>query len=176
MVKIQIMRKKIISKILFLLFPFIFLACKGYEYDEKKNIKDADWSYKDILEFNFEISDTNSLYNIYLEVAHDAAYTAQNLYARVFVTFPNAKERADLVSLELADGRGEWLGKCTSKKCTRRIPFMPNAAFDQTGKYKLKFEQFTRLEKVKGIESLRLIVEKLKDKKDFSDKTKKKVS
>jgi hypothetical protein len=92
------------------------------------------------------------------------------------VSFPDAKERTQLASLELADSRGEWLGNCGSKKCTRRIPFMPNTSFDQIGMYKLKFEQFTRLEKVKGIESLRLIVEKLKDKKDFSDKTKKKVS
>ena len=170
------MRKKIISNIIILILPILFLACNGYQYDEQRKIKDADWAYKDLLEFNFEISDTMSLYNIYLEVTHDAAYTAQNLYAKVFVTFPNAKERADIVSLELADGRGEWIGNCSSKKCTRRIPFMPNAAFDQIGKYKLKFEQFTRLEKVKGIESLRLIVEKLKDKKDSSDKTKKKVS
>lgn len=176
MVKILIMRKKIISNFILLILPIVFLACNGYQYDEQRKIKDADWAYKDLLEFNFEISDTNSLYNIYLEVVHDAAYTAQNLYCKVFVSFPDAKERTQLASLELADSRGEWLGNCGSKKCTRRIPFMPNTSFDQIGMYKLKFEQFTRLEKVKGIESLRLIVEKLKDKKDFSDKTKKKVS
>ena len=170
------MRKKIISNLILLILPILFIACNGYQYDEQRKIKDAEWTYKDLVEFNFEISDTNSLYNIYLEVTHDAAYTAQNLYAKVFVTFPDSKERNQLVSMELADGRGEWLGKCASKKCTRRIPFMPNAAFDQIGKYKLKFEQFSRLEKVKGIESLRLIVEKLKDKKDPSEKIKKKVS
>jgi len=172
------MRKKIINNICLILLPFIFTACEGFQYDEKKNIPDAVWAYGDLMEFNFEISDTLSRYNIYLEVAHDAAFNAQNLYSKVYVTFPDAKVRDQLVSLELADNRGEWLGKCTSKNCTRRIPFMPNAAFDQIGKYKLKFEQFTRQDKVKGIKSLRLIVEKIKDKKASSDKNqvKKKVS
>jgi gliding motility-associated lipoprotein GldH len=174
--KIQIMRKKIISNIPLFLLAMIFIGCKGFHYDEKKKIADSEWAYQDLMEFNFEISDTNSLYNIYLEVSHAADYSAQNLYSKVHVTFPDATERKQQVSIELADSRGEWLGNCGSKKCTRRISFMPNAAFEQVGKYKLKFEQYSRLEKIKGIESLRLIVEKLKNKKEASENIKNKVS
>jgi gliding motility-associated lipoprotein GldH len=164
------MRKKIINCSFLFFLLLIFTACERFLYDENKKIPEAVWAYKDLMEFNFEITDTVSLYNIYLEVKHDAVYNAQNIYAKVYVTFPDAKERNQLVSLELADNRGEWLGKCSAKSCTRRIPFMPNASFDQIGKYKLKFEQFTRQEKVKGIESLRMIVEKIK--KDNTDKNK----
>jgi hypothetical protein len=42
---------------------------------------------------------------------------------------------------------------------------MPNAVFDQIGKYKLSFEQFTRTDNIVGIEKLRLIVEKTKEKR-----------
>ena len=163
--KIQEMKKKIISNLFLLSITVLSMSCTNYHYDETKIIADAGWSYADKKDFNFEISDTNFIYNIYLEVKHSTTYTAQNVYSKVYVSFPDSKTRDQQVSIELADGKGEWLGKCSGKSCIRRIPFMPNAVFDQIGKYKLSFEQFTRTDNIVGIEKLRLIVEKTKEKR-----------
>ncbi len=165
MVKILEMKKKIINNLFLFLITASLTGCTNYHYDETKTIADAGWSYVDKKDFNFEISDTSFIYNIYLEVKHSNTYTAQNVYSKVYVSFPDSKTRDQQVSIELADGKGEWLGKCSGKSCVRRIPFMPNAVFDQIGKYKLSFEQFTRTDNIVGIEKLRLIVEKTKDKK-----------
>jgi len=171
------MKTKITNSLLLPLLAFFLMACNGYHYDQKRNIENAEWAYKDLKEFDFEITDTNTLYNIFLEVCHAGDYTAQNLYTKVYVTFPDGSERNDQVSsIELADSRGEWLGNCSSKKCIRRVSFMPNVSFTQAGKYKVKLEQYTRQEKILGVESLRLIVEKLKDKKEATHNNKKKIS
>jgi hypothetical protein len=49
---------------------------------------------------------------------------------------------------------------------------MPNAVFDQKGKYRLKFNQFTRQETIEGIQSFRLIVEKTETAKEDNNKKK----
>ncbi len=140
-------------------------SCQNFFFDEKKVLDNSLWSYNNSLDFEFLIEDTISIYNIYLEIVHNSEYTYQNIYSKVTVVFPDATNREDKVSMELADSKGEWLGICNTKKCTRRIPFMPNAVFDQKGKYKIKFEQFTRSKVVEGIQSLRLIIEKTHEKK-----------
>ncbi len=161
-------------RILIFLALVLFLgSCQQYCFDEKKDIKEEKWSYQDSLEFEFEVTDIGKVYNIYLEVKHKADFSYQNIYAMLLVQFPDGKERKQQVSLELADGKGEWQGKCSSKYCTRRMSFMPNAVFDQKGKYKIRFDQFNRQETIEGIQSFRLIVEKTETAKE--DNTKKKL-
>jgi gliding motility-associated lipoprotein GldH len=162
----------------FFIIPFVFLcftSCQSFFFDEKKELKDGVWAYQNQLAFDFKVDDTTAVYNIFLELKHSSEYPHQNLYAKVHVRFPDGQERKQQVSLELADGKGEWQGKCSGKTCTRRIPFMPNATFDQAGAYQMKFEQFTRQVSVEGINSLRLIVEKTKTKKgeNLTNSTKK---
>jgi len=160
-------------RILIFLTLVLFLgACQQYSFDEKKEINEEKWSYKDSLEFEFEVTDIEKVYNIYLEVKHQSDFLYQNIYTMVLVQFPDGKERKQQVSLELADGKGEWQGKCSGKYCTRRMSFMPNAVFDQKGKYRLKFNQFTRQETIEGIQSFRLIVEKTETAKEDNNKKK----
>lgn len=161
-------------RILIFLSILLFLSsCQKYSFDEKKEIKEEKWSYQDSLEFEFEVTDIGKVYNIYLEIKHQSDFLNQNIYTMVHVRFPDGKERKQQVSLELADSKGEWQGKCSGKYCTRRMSFMPNAVFDQKGKYRLKFDQFTRQEVIEGIQSFRLIVEKTETAKE--DNTKKKL-
>ncbi len=169
--KIRTMKKRITNKMLLFLAFCSLTACQSYYYDETKELKAAVWTYQNPINFDFKIEDTTTVYNIYLEVEHSAEFPNQNIYAKVHVRFPDGKDRQQQVSLELADGRGEWLGKCSAKTCTRRLAFMPNAVFDQAGAYSMKFEQYTRNESVEGIKSLRLIVEKAKiDKEEKNTK------
>ena len=50
---------------------------------------------------------------------------------------------------------------------------MPNAVFDRSGNYQLKFEQFSRTETLKGVKSMRLIIEKTDLNKGENDPNKK---
>lgn len=147
-------------------------ACQHFFFDEKKLLENAVWPYDRILEFEFQIDDSSKVYNIYLEAVHSNEYPNQNVYSKVTVTFPDGKTREQQVSFELADSKGEWLGNCSGKTCSRRMHFMPNAVFDETGKYKMKFEQYTRSEKVEGIHSLRLIIEKTDEQRTAKEKNK----
>ncbi len=157
-------------RFLAVLVLFLSVSCQHYFFDDKKVLKDEVWNYSDSVAFEFDIKDTNLVYNIFLEVAHKSDYQFQNVYSKLYVNFPDGKERKQNVSLELADSRGEWKGKCSGKYCTSRLPFMPSATFDQAGHYKMKFEQFTRLDSISGIGSLRLIIEETEIPKENSKK------
>lgn len=171
--KIPIMRKKIINNLLLSVIFFAMSSCQTYFFDEKNEFKDGEWNFKTLVDFKFNIDDTTRVYNLFLEVNHSTEYSAQNFYSRVHVRFPDGQERKQQISVELADGRGEWIGKCSGKNCVRRIPFMPNAVFDRTGNYQLKFEQFSRTETLKGVKSMRLIIEKTDLNKGENDPNKK---
>jgi gliding motility-associated lipoprotein GldH len=157
-------------RILAFLILFLSLSCQHYFYDDKKILKDEIWNYSDSVSFEFDVKDTNLVYNIFLEVNHKSDYQFQNVYAKLSVNFPDGKERKQNVSLDLADARGEWKGKCSGKYCTSKLPFMPSAIFDQAGHYKMKFEQFSRQDSISGIGSLRLIIEQTAIPKEDSKK------
>ena len=77
-------------RILIFLTLVLFLgACQQYSFDEKKEINEEKWSYKDSLEFEFEVTDIEKVYNIYLEVKHQSDFLYQNIYTMVQVQFPD---------------------------------------------------------------------------------------
>ena len=162
--KIKIMNRSFLKSICGLLLIGLFAGCESDVYNEEKKIDNAIWTYANPIEFSFAIEDTTSLYNIFLETKHKEDFPSANAYAKLFVGLPNGTIREQQVSLELADPKGEWYGKCSGGNCLNRLSFMPKANFDQVGIYKIRFEQYTRKDSLEGIESLRLIVEKVKEK------------
>lgn len=160
--KIKTMAKTFFKSILGLLSLWLFVACESAVYNEEKVIENEIWAYSNPLDFAFSIEDTSTLYNVFLEMKHREDFGTANAYAKLYVKFPDGKERVQQVSLELADSKGEWHGKCGGGSCVNRLSFMPNAVFEQAGTYQIRFEQYTRKDSLQGLQSLRLIVEKVK--------------
>ena len=147
-----------------LLFFYVFLAiflvnCGNSIYDKTQKIQNNIWLYSQKIDFNFEISDTNQLYDIVLYLNHSREFEYQNFYTLLKVDAPNQeKSRIDTLSLELSDAVGAWYGKCSGNNCETAITFISKTAFNKTGKYNLQFEQFSRQDSLAGIQSLRLAV------------------
>lgn len=148
----------------FRLFVFAFFglwlsSCgTDYAYEQEYALDNANWSYADSLIFAFEVPDTSTIYNLYLDVEHSTGYPNQNLYVRIHTTFPSAARLTEEVSLELAEG-GRWQGDCGKQTCTVRIPIQTGAYFDQTGEHRFVLEQFMRRNSVEGIQSIALRIE-----------------
>jgi gliding motility-associated lipoprotein GldH len=127
-------------------------------YSELAEIGGAGWAINDSLKFGFEVIDTAALYHLLLEVKHDAEYDWENVYVQILTAFPDDSVKVDVLSLELADGYGGWLGHCSGDKCALEIPLQQRVRFPLPGQYGLTFVQYMREEVVPGILGLRLSV------------------
>jgi gliding motility-associated lipoprotein GldH len=137
-----------------------FSSCgPNYIFDTKKEISEAGWAYADPASFSFSIEDTAKIYNLWLEVGHTPSYASQNLYTRIQTVFPDGNKLKEVVSLELADKSGQWLGTCNGQTCALKVPLQMGTYFNQIGEYTLELEQFMRRDSLKGISNLRFMVE-----------------
>jgi len=138
---------------------FISVACgPDYAYQQTYEIEGDAWSYADSLTFEFEVPDTNTIYDLYLEIKHAADYSNQNLYVRIHTNFPAGQQLTEQVSLELSD-KGRWEGTCRGDWCTVRIPIQSGAYFNQTGAHRFVLEQYMRRNPVEGIRSLGMFIQ-----------------
>jgi gliding motility-associated lipoprotein GldH len=142
------------------LFSLVFLACeKDYLVDKKNNIANEKWTYRDSLNFDFEIKDTLKIYNLYLEIEHGESYPFQNLYVMTHTKFPNGIRAAQRLNVDLAEKTGKWQGEKSGNKWTHRVDLQQGAYFSQSGKYCLTLAQFMRHDSLPELNSVRFIVE-----------------
>lgn len=146
--------------LLFLCFTFFLFSCgPGYDFEKKYAFDAENWAQRDTLNFSFPITDTLAIYNLYLEVEHSTAYGYQNLYTKVHTAFPSGERIGELLSLELADKAGTWLGDCGRETCVLRIPIQEGAYFSQAGQYAITVEQYMRVNPTAGIRSIGFLLE-----------------
>lgn len=136
-------------------------ACgPNYTFNKTYTIDQEAWAYADTLNFEVDIKDTTRIYNLYLEVAHHPEnYGFQNLYTKIHTSFPSGNRLGKMVSLELANKAGLWLGQCSGSKCKLTIPIQEGAYFNEAGTYTFTIEQFMRVSPLPGIQSLALKIE-----------------
>ena len=147
-----------------LLLGFILLVgivgCNNDEviFKQVDTIPDALWSYGDVYDYTFEITDTNEIYLLLLYLEFSTEYNWENLYTQIGTTYPNDSTRTDVLSFELASNTGAWYGDCNTRRCELNIPLQENVKFQMPGRYRLSFEQYMREEVVEGIEGIGLKV------------------
>ena len=150
------------------IFLFVMMlagsACgPSYYYDEQFTINDARWAYTDTIEFNFDIADTTASYDLMLDVEHSTAYAYQNIYIKIFTTFPDGTFLEQEVPIDFADSKGTWYGKCASSICDLRVILQEGAHFNQGGKYQLSIVQFMRVDPLPGISAIAVKLDKQQD-------------
>jgi gliding motility-associated lipoprotein GldH len=129
--------------------------------DEKYAIPEYGWAYSEQAAFEFEIEDTTALYRMAVDIDHSTEFPFQNIYLRIHSVFPNDTTNVILHSVELQEPNGQWIGGCSGEDCSVRVILSENMYFNQTGKHKISFEQYTRRDSLKGIENWGLILEKM---------------
>jgi gliding motility-associated lipoprotein GldH len=145
----------------FLSFCFLLQSCgQSFLYEKDISLSNNTWTYDSQLDFPFEVTDTKSLQNLYLDITHSTEFKTQNLYVKFHTKSPSGKVISDVVSLELAEKNGVWFGNCGGEWCDLRIPIQSGAYFEELGTYTLSIEQYTRTEALKGVKSIGFRVEK----------------
>jgi gliding motility-associated lipoprotein GldH len=135
----------------------------GVLIDEEFSIENGQWQMKDKKSLELVVSDTSSVYQMNIRVSHTKDYGYQNLYVRMFTTFPSGKNEQSITSLELANRDGSWAGNCSADKCSVMLPLQQRFTFPEIGTYRWEIEPYMRMDTVKGITGMEVICKKTKE-------------
>lgn len=152
------------SRIGFFLFMVtLFSSCDPNRvYEENIDIPMMVWEKNNKLKFEVDITDTLSIYNLFINVRNAGTYPYSNIYLFVDITFPDGKVYRDTVEGQLADANGQWLGSGLGDIWDNQIPYKQNTRFPLSGKYVFQIEQAMRDEQLHSILDAGLRVEKKK--------------
>ena len=105
-------------------------------------IPDGAWSRDFKPEFAFEIADTVSEHDVYIDVRHTGDYPFNDLFLFVDLTGPNGRTARDTIECLLADPSGRWLGKGTgfifSDRVQAKVLYKLHNRFPAIGRYSIR--------------------------------------
>jgi gliding motility-associated lipoprotein GldH len=152
---------------LFLITSFItsFFACTPDMGVFEKNVslpgQQWDGNYKP--EIDFSITDTSSLYNIYLVLRHTDAYNYNNIWIRASVQQPgDSSVKSRQYDLALASNEKGWLGSAMDDIYEQRVLIQPQTKFTKPGNYHFTLEEVMREDPLKHVLNVGIRVEKIK--------------
>ena len=118
--------------------------------------------------FAFDIADTITAHDVYLDVGHTGDYPFSNLYTFVKLTGPSGESLTDTVECTLADASGRWYGKglgfISSDRFQAHVLYKLRNRFPRKGRYTITLEQAMRTEKLQGVIDVGVSVERSKSK------------
>ena len=130
-------------------------------FEKNLNLPDHQWPSAIKPDIAFTISDTVSLYNIYIVIRHTDAYHFDNMYVRATVSEPGSdKAKTGDYDLQLATNTKGWIGTAMDDIYDARLLIQPKTKFSKSGTYHITLEQLMREEPLKDVLSAGLRVEK----------------
>jgi len=150
-------------------FKFILIGlvlfCYGcqskYHYESFESIGHQKWMYADTINFEVEITDSNSVYNFYVLPRHTVAYPYMNLWIMITTVYPNNEIREQRIEIPMADKSGKWFGKGVGALKLIGVSIIQNVKLRQSGKYVFKITQDMRYEPITNIRDMGFRVEKI---------------
>ena len=146
-----------------------YVSCDSNRvFDEYRALKKNSWTQSDSLGFKFQINDTLSRNNIYINIRNNKNYQFSNIYLITHVVFPNGKKIVDTLQYEMTDKNGKFLGKGISEIKHSKLLLKENIIFPISGQYSFSIWQAMRkngevngVSQLQGISDVGLRIEKL---------------
>ena len=141
---------------IFLFISILMISCNDIsEYNQYKTLVDRSWNANENINFNFEVTDTISPKNLFINIRNNNDYEFSNLYLITALKFPNNSTVIDTLQYEMADETGKFLGNGFSNIKENKLFFKEAKVFPVSGNYSLEIRQAMRKSgEVKPIESL----------------------
>lgn len=156
-------KKKLLNKFSYFIIIVIALAsCQSIDiYEKTASFPIHSWKSAEKPSFTFEITDTTSLYNIFLVLRHEDAYNYNNIWVNLTVKSP-----VDVITVRrefiLGNNRQGWLGSGMDDIFEHRIPFNDKPAAFKKGRYTFTLQQDMREDPLDHILNAGIRVEKVK--------------
>ncbi|MCK5847299.1 MAG: gliding motility lipoprotein GldH [Bacteroidales bacterium] len=147
----------------FFLMPillFLVTSCSDNSIYDHNNELTEPWTVEQKSVFDFEVNDTLSAFNFYINIRNTTDYNYSNLFLFIRTDFPDGRFSVDTAELFLADIKGNWLGSGYGEIKDSQILFRKHGRFPMKGHYKITFEQAMRDPELEGIDAVGIRIEK----------------
>lgn len=131
-------------------------------YEKNVDFNSRLWPVSERPEFEFEVKDTLESYNLFCNVRNSLDYP----FARIFITYYLQDSSGNVLDKQLVRQLlfDEKTGKPHGESglgdiYDHRIPLKRNHRFSYSGKYKIAFEQFMRIDTLSGVLAVGVRVE-----------------
>ena len=162
--RLNFLLKKSTVLLFVLLFAISGCLTSPY-YQQSVTVPSYAWAYNFQPSFRFEVTDTNSYYNLYFLIRHTEAYPYANIWLNIYTKEPGEKFfQQSRIEIPLAETGGKWLGRGMNEIWEQRMPITRNDApmiFKKKGSYEIKLEQNMRINPLPEVLQVGLRVEKI---------------
>lgn len=129
-----------------------FTSCDSNRiYEENFSVENNVWNYEDVKTFSFEITDTLSPLDLFINVRTTTDYAYSNLYLFLYSEYPNGYTDKDTLEFILAEPDGKWLGENSGTVVENQILISRGNRFSFSGKYTFKIQHAMREENLPEI-------------------------
>ena len=135
-------------------------------FEDNTEFRERNWKINEPVQFEFQISDVSIKYNVLMNIRNSLDYP----YARIFVNYDLRKLDSTSLSKKMV---AEYLFDQKTGKpfgtsgigdiYDHQFLILKNYSFEKAGTYKMKFNQFMRLDTIPGILAVGIRVEKAED-------------
>ena len=105
--------------------------------------------------FSFQVDDSVSMHDVYIDVRHSGDYPFSSLFVFVDLEGPGGRTARDTVECLLADHTGKWYGKgqgfIFADRYQAHVLYKLGNRFPATGQYGITLEQAMRTEVLSGV-------------------------
>lgn len=140
------MKIKKLNRLFFtVLLSLILISCDSNKlYEENFAVADDGWHHDDIKTFEFDITDTLSPLNLYINVRTSTDYSFSNLFMFLYSNYPDGYADKDTLEFILAEPSGKWLGESSGTVVENKILIFKGGRFTTPGTYKFQLEHAMR--------------------------------
>lgn len=152
------------------MFAGVLAACNNSTlYNSEKDIEGNSWHKDSVKVFSPVIEDTSEVVSIGFSLEHSKEYPYSNLWLFVNVESPDGQAQTDTMEYFLANPDGGWIGQGNDRSRRLYWLYKGGVKLAQPGEYKFTLQQGMRRDKLDGVQSVSLWVEKA-EKKNNSGK------
>ena len=152
------------SKIYCILLVLVFLgACQTIDlYEQVTTYPDHQWSSKQVSQYQFSITDSNALYNMYFVIRHHNAYHYKNIWLQVNTKAAGDSLQKQTININLADDMNGWLGSGMDDIYDHRVLINAKPIKLPKGNFTISTQQIMREDPLQNILTTGIRVEKAK--------------
>jgi len=151
-------------------FLFLMFSCNDKtDFNQYKSVDVQGWKANEKVFFEFEVTDTISQKNLFINIRNNNDYEFSNLYLISELSFPNGTVIVDTLQYEMADETGRFLGSGFSEIKDNTLFYKEKKTFPVSGKYIFNVRHAMRkngeinpIEFLKGIKDIGFSIENFK--------------
>lgn len=113
-------------------------------YEENLAVQDNIWMSDDIKTFEFDVTDTMSAVNIFVNLRTTTDYQYSNIYVFLYREYPDGITDKDTLEFLMAKSDGEWYGENTGTVVEFVSLIASGGRFATPGTYKFQLQHAMR--------------------------------